>query len=151
MSFNDLDDPAIKDAIRNSVVVYLSGSPSNIPGPLRAHYQSAGERWAALKQAGAVGTISVANPRSMDIPWARSTLARLQPAMTLADPSLDDTAGQQLSVAVNPAHADKLFAGSGHTFAELLALADAGKTLPRFALPARVKATVKVERAEVES
>src|SRR5437588_9247287 len=151
MSFNDLDDPAIKDAIRNSVVVYLSGSPSNIPGPLRAHYQSAGERWAALKRAGAIGMISIANPKSMDIPWARSTLARLQPAMTLADPALEDAPGQQFSAAVNPAHADKLFAGSGHTFQELLALADAGKPLPRFPLPARVKAAVAAERGEVES
>jgi hypothetical protein len=29
----------------------------------------------------------------------------------------------QLAVTMNPAHADKLLAGSGHTFAELLALA----------------------------
>ena len=39
-------------------------------------------------------------------------------------------AGQQLSVTMNPAHADKLFAGSGHTFAELLALVDAGQPVP---------------------
>ena len=44
---------------------------------------------------------------------------------------------------MNPAHADKLFAGSGHTFAELLALADAGKPVPRFALPARLTATAR--------
>jgi Zn-dependent M28 family amino/carboxypeptidase len=132
-------------------VVYLAGSPSTIPGPLRAHYQSAGERWAALKSAGAIGTISIANPKSMDIPWARSTLARLQTSMALADPALDDAAGQQLSVVMNPAHADKLLAGSGHTFAELLALADAGKPLPRFPLPARIAAKVAVDRGEVES
>jgi Zn-dependent M28 family amino/carboxypeptidase len=52
---------------------------------------------------------------------------------------------------MNPAHADKLLAGTGHTFAELLALVDAGKPLPSFAIPARLKATTKVERAEVES
>src|SRR5437773_4190705 len=146
MQFNDLDDPSVKDAIKNSVVVLISGSPSNIPGPLRAHYQSAGERWAALKRAGAIGTISIANPKSMDIPWARSTLARLQPAMTVADPAPDDAPGQKFSATLNPAHADKVLAGSGHSFEELLALADAGKPLPRFTLPARVKATVKVER-----
>jgi hypothetical protein len=151
MKFNDLDDPAVKSAIRNAVVVFVAGSPSNIPGPLRAHYQSAGERWAALNRAGAIGTISIANPKSMDIPWARSTLARLQPAMTLADPTLEDTPGQHFSASVNPAHAEKVFAGSGHTFQELLALADAGKPLPRFPLAARLKATVAVERGEVES
>jgi hypothetical protein len=151
MPFNDLDDPAVKGALKDGVAVFVAGSPSNIPGPLRAHYQSAGERWAALRRAGAIGTMSIANPKSMDIPWARSTLARFQMAMTLADQSLDDTPGQKFSAAVNPAHADRLFAGSGHTFQELLALADAGKPLPRFPLPARVKATVQVERGQVES
>src|SRR5947209_1584661 len=43
MQFDDLSDPAVKDALKNSVAVFISGSPSNIPGPLRAHYQSAGE------------------------------------------------------------------------------------------------------------
>jgi hypothetical protein len=146
----DFDDLA-GQSLTGTVAVYLSGSPSNIPGPLRAHYQSAGQRWAGLKQAGVVGAISIANPKSMDIPWARATLARLQPSMVLADAALDDTAGQQLSVTMNPAHADKLLAGSGHTFHELLALADAGKPLPRFRLPARIKAMVHVDGGEVES
>jgi len=137
--------------LRGAVAVYLAGSPSDIPGPLRAHYQSAGERWSALKRAGAIGTISIANPKSMDIPWSRSTLARLQPSMVLADPSLDDAAGQQLAATMNPAHADKLLIGSGHTFRELLALADAGKPLPRFRLMPRIKATVSVQQGEVES
>ena len=43
-------------------------------------------------------------------------------------PTLDDNAGQQLAITMNPAHADKLLAGSGHTFAELLALVDGGQT-----------------------
>ena len=38
------------------------------------------------------------------------------------------------SATFNPAEAEKLFAGTGHTFAELLALADAQKPLPRFVL-----------------
>jgi Zn-dependent M28 family amino/carboxypeptidase len=71
--------------------------------------------------------------------------------MSLADRTLDEGPGQQLSVTMNPAHADKLFAGTGHTFAELLALVDAGKPVPSFALPARLKATTAVERAQVES
>ena len=144
------DDLAGQD-LKGAVAVYLAGSPSDIPGPLQAHYQSAGERWSALRNAGAVGTISIANPKSMDIPWSRSTLARLQPSMVLADPALDDAAGQRLAVTMNPAHADKLLAGSGHTLQELLALADAGKPLPRFRLPGRIKAAVAVNRGDLES
>jgi Zn-dependent M28 family amino/carboxypeptidase len=144
------DDLAGED-LTGAVAVYLAGSPSDIPGPLQAHYQSAGERWSALKRAGAVGAISIANPKSMDIPWSRSTLGRLQPSMVLADPALDDAAGQRLAATMNPAHADKLLAGSGHTLGELLALADAGRPLPHFRLPARIKAMVAVNRGEVES
>ena len=101
--------------------------------------------------AGAIGTITIANPKSMDVPWARSTLSRGQPSMALADTSLDETGGQQVSVTMNPARADKLFEGSGHTFAELIALVDAGKPVPGFALPSRLKATITAERGEVES
>jgi Zn-dependent M28 family amino/carboxypeptidase len=144
------DDLAGED-LTGAVAVYLAGSPSDIPGPLQAHYQSAGERWSALKRAGAVGAISIANPKNMDIPWSRSTLGRLQPSMVLADPALDDAAGQRLAATMNPAHADKLLAGSGHTLGELLALADAGRPLPHFRLPARIKAMVAVNRGEVES
>jgi Zn-dependent M28 family amino/carboxypeptidase len=146
-SINDLDGLNLNGA----VVVYLTAVPRSLPGPLQAHFGSAAERWKMYKAAGAIGTLTIANPRNMDIPWSRSTLARLQPQMSLADPSLEDAPGQQFAATMNPAHADKLFEGSGHTFADLLALLDAGKPLPRFALPARVRATVAVERAEVES
>jgi Zn-dependent M28 family amino/carboxypeptidase len=62
--------------------------------------------------------------------------------------SLDEAPGQQLAVTMNPARADKLFAGSGHTFAEMLAKVDAGEAVPSFALPARLKAAVRVERTD---
>ena len=51
----------------------------------------------------------------------------------------------------NPAHADKLLAGSGHEFKDLLAAADAGKPLPHFEIPARLKATIAVTRTELAS
>jgi Zn-dependent M28 family amino/carboxypeptidase len=137
--------------LKGAIVVYIASTPKSLPGPLQAHFGSGEERWKMYKAAGAIGTLSVANPKSMDVPWARSTLARLQPSMSLADRTLDETPGQQLSVTMNPAHADKLFAGSGHTFAEMLGLVDAGKPVPSFALPARLKVATAVSRAQVES
>ncbi len=137
--------------VKGKVVVYLAGSPRTVPGALSAHYQSAGERWATLRRLGAVGTISVANPKAMDVPWERSAANRLNPAMALADTSLDETAGQQLSVAFNPAKAERLFDGSGHSFADVLKIADEGKALPHFPLTATVRATVAVESQNVES
>jgi hypothetical protein len=136
---------------RGKVVVYLAGAPPTLPGPLAAHMQSAGERSAALRKAGAIGMVAIQNPKNMDIPWERAALARFNPAMSLADPAMDDSRGLLIAVTWNPAHADKLLAGSGHTFQEILEAADTGKPLPHFAIPARLKATVDVKRAEVES
>ena len=144
---NDLQGLNLKGAI----VVYINATPKSLPGPLQAHFGSAGERWKMYKAAGAIGTLSIANPKSMDVPWSRSTLSRTQPQMALADASLDETAGQQISVTMNPARADTLFEGSGHTFGELIALVDAGKPVPAFALPSRLKAAIRAERGDVES
>jgi Zn-dependent M28 family amino/carboxypeptidase len=137
--------------VKGRVVVYLAGSPSSVPGALSAHYQSAAERWNTLKRLGAIGTISVANPKSMDVPWERSSPNRLNPAMALADASLDDTAGQQVSIGFNPARAERLFEGSSHTFADILTIADEGKALPHFPLRPAVRAKVVVENQDLES
>lgn len=137
--------------VKGKVVVYLTGSPRAIPGALSAHYQSAAERWATLRRLGAIGTIAISNPASTDIPWERSAPNRLNAAMALADSAYDDTAGQQVSITFNPAHAERLFAGSGHTFADVLAAADTGGALPRFPLPPSLRAKVAVETEDVTS
>ncbi len=135
--------------LKGKVVVLLTGGPPQISGPLKAHYQS--HRWQALQRAGVIGVIQIQNPRGQDIPWERSKLARFRPSMALADESLNENTGQQLAVTINPARAEKLFVGSGHTFAEILALADKGEPLPRFALPSSVRARVKFESKRLES
>jgi Zn-dependent M28 family amino/carboxypeptidase len=135
--------------LRGKVALLLTGGPSHIPGPLLAHYQSV--RWSILRETGAIGALSISNPKGMDIPWERSMLGRFMPALTLADPALDETAGQRLAVTVNPARAEKFFRGSGHSFQEILALADQGKALPRFAIPASLRATVTVATENIES
>jgi Zn-dependent M28 family amino/carboxypeptidase len=145
-----IDDLAGQD-LRGKVAVYLVGSPAGIPDALSAHAQSAAVRWAALKQAGAIGAIVVQHPGRQEPPWERASLARLQPAMALADASLHDTAGQQVAIAFNPASAERLFAGSGHTFAEIVQLAGDRKPLPRFPLPTAIRATVAVETAAITS
>jgi Zn-dependent M28 family amino/carboxypeptidase len=137
--------------VKGKVVVHLSGSPRNVPGALSAHYQSAAERWSALKSRGAIGTLTIPNPKAMDVPWERSAPNRLNPSMALADPSTDDTAGAQVSIAFNPARAERLFEGSGHTLAEMLKIADEGKAMPHFPLAASMKATVAVDSQAVES
>jgi Zn-dependent M28 family amino/carboxypeptidase len=137
--------------VKGKVVVYISGAPSEIPGDLASHYQSAGERWKALKAAGAIGTIGIPNPAAMDIPWSRIMVSRLQPSMKLADPSFDETQGWQLSATWNPAVADKLLEGTGHKAADLFALVKEKKPLPHFDLNEAVKAKTKIDYANVDS
>ena len=136
---------------KGKIAVYLAGGPGSMSSALAAHYQSAGQRWAALKSAGMIGAISIQNPHHMDIPWPRIALNRFQMTMKLAAPGMDETAGEQIAVTWNPAHADELFAGTGHSFDELVDLAETGKQLPRFAIPARIKAKTAVQRGSVES
>ena len=135
--------------LRGKVVLLLTGGPSNIPGPLLAHYQAV--RWSILREAGAIGVISITNPKGMDIPWERSMLSRFMPSLTVADPAFDETTGQQLAVTVNPARAEKFFAGSGHAFKDILALSDQGRPLPTFPIAASIRATVATATEDIES
>ena len=104
-----------------------------------------------MREAGAIGIISIPNPASMDIPWSRMTLARTRPSMALADPSLNESQGIKLLVVFNPADADKLFEGSPYKFQQLADLAKERKPLPRFPLTASIKARAKVIQKDVES
>jgi peptidase M28-like protein len=144
------DDLAGLD-IKGKILVVLAGGPSTIPGPLRSHYSYPIERQKFLEQAGAVGLITIQNPRTDDVPWARSTLARFQESMSLADPDLVDYQSLKLGVTINAAHADKWLAGSGHTITELLDLVTAGQPLPHFPLVPTLRARVTVTRRDLES
>ncbi|HZQ71219.1 MAG TPA: M28 family metallopeptidase [Terriglobales bacterium] len=146
-NYNDLAGLDLK----GKVVVYLTGSPADVPSALSAHYQSAAERWKALKQAGAIGAITIPNPSSMDIPWSRIAVNRTHPSMALADPKLDDTTGEKFSMMFNPAKADLLFAGSGHTFQEIADLGKDRRPLPHFELPASIRARATMDVKEITS
>ncbi len=137
--------------LRGKIAVIIAGSPSTLSAALAAHNQTAAERRKTLLAAGALGTINIPNPASMDIPWSRMRLARTRPSMALADASLDDSAGIKMAIVFNPERADKLFAGSGHTFAEIAALAKDRKPMPHFPLNVSLKAKTKVNVKEVDS
>jgi Zn-dependent M28 family amino/carboxypeptidase len=146
----NLDELAGLD-LKGKIVVYLAGSPSDIPAALASHYQTAAERWKSLKAAGAIGIVAIMNPSSMDIPWSRISVNRNHPSMDLAGAEFNETPGEQLGVVFNPAAAESLFAGSGHTFAEIAALGKDRKPLPHFALATSLKADAKVLSKRVES
>lgn len=144
------DDLAGQD-LHGKVLVYITGGPSKLASALKAHSRSPQEFYKAVEQAGAVGIVSIPNPKSMDIPWARMSLAASQPGMRLADPAFQDSRGPMFTATLNPAHAQQIFEGSGHSLTELLALGDAGKPLPRFPLRATLRARVSALNEQVES
>lgn len=144
------DDFAGLDA-RGKVVVIIGGGPANIPGPLLAHYQNAAVRGAYLQKAGAIGLITIRSPIGQDIPWDRAALSRSRAGLTIADASMDDNAGQQLSVTWNTDLAASLFTGTGRDVKELIAIAAARKPLPTFALPGRIRSTLALEEKPFDS
>jgi Zn-dependent M28 family amino/carboxypeptidase len=137
--------------LKGKVAVIVAGAPADIPGALASHYQSPAERSKALRKAGAIGTVVILNPASMDIPWARISANRTHPSMSLQGAEFDETAGQKLLVIFNPARAEKLFEGSGHKLQEILDLAKSRKPLPRFPLALSIRASADVSKKAVES
>jgi Zn-dependent M28 family amino/carboxypeptidase len=137
--------------LKGKVAVVLGGAPAGVPAALLAHARSRAVFWDALRRAGAVGVLSILNPRTMEVAWERTARARFTPQLSFVETELDDQAGQQFSAQLNPAAAPRLFAGTDHTFDELVALTARGAPLPRFALPASIKATVAVETRAIES
>jgi Zn-dependent M28 family amino/carboxypeptidase len=157
--FNSAEVPV--SSLKGKVVVYINGGPAELPGALKSFARTSPFA-RALREAGAVGTISIPTPKSMDFGWQRVASSASQPGMRLSPapdadavaakhPALADEHGALFSATFNPAQAEKLFAGTGHTFAEMLALADAQRPLPHFALGKSVTATVVGETSHVVS
>jgi Zn-dependent M28 family amino/carboxypeptidase len=157
--FNSAEVP--RTELKGKVVVYINGGPAELPGALKSFARTSPFA-KALRDAGAVGTISIPTPKSMDFGWQRVASGASQAGMRLSaapdadavaarHPALADEHSALFSATFNPAQAEKLFAGTGHTFAEMLALADAQKPLPHFALGKSVAATVVGETSHVVS
>ena len=160
--YDDFDSPEVPfSSLKGKIVVYVNGGPGDLPGALKSFARTS-PLAKALADAGALGSITIPTPKSMDFPWDRVAANASQPGMRLAadpkdaavaarHPALADLHGTMFSATFNPAEAEKLFAGTGHTFAELLALADAQKPLPRFDLKKSLTASVTTENTVVES
>jgi len=145
--YNSLEGLPIKGA----VVAFLTGGPENIDGNLRSHYSSLEQRWKALHAAGAVGMISIPNPKSMEIPWARQSLSWGMARVDLADPSMNFTEGLQFSASWDPAKANDLFAESGHDIDEVLEAANKQAPLPTFAIPVKIRVATRVSSKPIAS
>jgi len=135
--------------LKGKIAVVLSGGPSNISGPIKSTARFARAR--VLGALGMVGMITLTTPKQIEIPWARQRLLAGQAGMYLSDPALRDTPDGFFSASIDPDKSEILFTGSGHTFAELCALADASKPLPRFDLARQLSASVVARRERLSS
>jgi hypothetical protein len=121
--------------LQGKIAVTTLGSPNGVDAP------PDDQRWQQFRDAGLIGWILLAN---------RSTAYASEPRLHLPG-ALDDTYGQQMMMYFKPARADKLFNGTGHTAAELLALAADRKPLPRFSLPVSVRVRTRMVNTRVET
>lgn len=96
--------------------------------------------------AGLLGTLGIDN---LDGPERRRWPAAYAVNMSLAGSPAAQSPRPALFL--NPANAEELFHGSGHTYAELKKLYDAGQALPWFEIPATLGVKLKFDRADVSS
>ena len=108
------DDLAGLD-LHGKIAVYVNApAPVDVPDNVRSHVNSAGERWAVLKKAGAIGIATMPPPRP---PTATTTGAhrrqrrrsrpgrhrrRLSPPSSSPTASVQDQAGQRVSLDDHP-------------------------------------------------
>ena len=122
-------DTAGKIVVRLNPVRLVAGPPQPAPPP---------------DAAAVIGIDSAVGPEPMRWP------AQYSVAMVLADADFPAARGP-MNLRLNPAAADLLLEGSGHTYAELVALADAGRPVPSFMLNASLSLSPAFETASLSS
>jgi hypothetical protein len=122
--------------VQGKIIVRLSppvGTPAaNVPAP--------------PLPAGAIGTVGIDNldgPERRRWPAAYAVNVRLAETPAVPNPVP--------ALFLNPAVAEELFQGSGHTYAELKKLSDANQPLPWFEIPATLRATLRFDSSNIAS
>lgn len=117
--------------VQGRIAVILSGAPAKFTNEQRAYYSWNNTKYATLIARGAVGVVVVDSPDDLKrTPWERSVAMSWSPQMRWLDESgKPQDAFQQLKLRFRFKQdaAAQLFAGSQHTFEEVLAAAQAGE------------------------
>lgn len=124
------DDLAGVD-LTGKIAVYLRGRPSGLPA--NAVSSALAQRDRAFAARGAVGAILLVPPSALSRPWSVIVAEPGRPGIFPSDQS-----APFLDMIWNPAENERLFAGSGTSFAGLLAVAQTGQAIPRVELSARL-------------
>jgi len=150
--------PGVRDdlgatSVRGKVAVYLNRLPSGLNATIMAHSRSG--RWEALRAAGAIAAIAINDPPTAGGRGGRGAGAAAsgaggpRPATGLAD----DPTGGGVMITVPDSAATRFFAGSGHTYAEVVALAnkDSAAVLPTFSLAPTLKVWTELATTPLEA
>lgn len=114
----------------------------------RAGLTSAAQRSEAVRRAGGIGIVTIADPGFTVEPMRWPVAYARTVAPVDAAPPADDGL---LVATLNPDALARVIAGSARPAADLLALGSAGKPLPRFAVPGRFVAQLALRRRIVVS
>ena len=97
-----------------------------------------------------IGAVAILGVDSIEGPEPSRWPAQNAVSMALAETGIAKLEGAP-TLRINPKSADKLFAGSGHRYQELLQLAASGKPLPSFALNGKLKLRMEFDARELRS
>jgi hypothetical protein len=157
--------------LRGKIAVYVNAFPPiKVSDNVKSHANTADERWAAAKHAGAIGIASMPIPAALAAAAPATPPAAAPPAapaaagqgrggvtaapapvVVLADRDVQNLSGQKVSLTITQRGAQKLFTGSAHDLADIGQLARDGKPLPRFDLPGRLKVQAQVTHETFEA
>jgi Zn-dependent M28 family amino/carboxypeptidase len=117
--------------VKGRIAVLLDNAPARFPADQRAFHASSTEKLRELERLGAVGVIYLDDPaNAAKHPWAVGAANWQRPGMRRIDSGgrpVDDFPGITVRASCSVAVADALFAGSGHTAAEVYAMLETGK------------------------
>lgn len=138
------DDLAHVD-LRGKVAVYLNRMPQGLSATMFAHGRAS--RWGELQRLGAIAAIAIADPvvpgQAGAAPSGRPSRASLGLA--------DDPANRGILINLKAEAAERLFAGSGQSYARLIALSEARAPLPTIPLKPKLRAALEIDRKPVDA
>jgi hypothetical protein len=142
------DDFAGQDLKGKILVMIDRGGPAEFSDAMKAGSRRV-QTQRMVEQVGALGVLTLQTTRTMDVPWERQRLLAANAGMYPAERGGPRAA--RFDAFANPASQEKLFARSGHTFAEVAALADAARPIEGFPLNLSLRATVATETSSLAS
>jgi Zn-dependent M28 family amino/carboxypeptidase len=124
--------------LRGRIAVLFSGAPMRLDPDRRAQLSATSEKLRALAERGAIGVVFVNTVADeVQLPWARNADHWQRPGMRLRNPDgsgVETFPSLRVTATVSASAAERIFAGSGHSAAQLFRDAQAG-TLRGFNLP----------------